>query len=95
MHPWEFLRYVFDKDRNLSWPAVSHIYNLIVSLFTKTVFILKSIPKVAFESGRLDCPSVNLKSRLVFPVPLSPIITILNISDGPFVPFLEAVLDEF
>ena len=41
--PSEPLKNPFVNDLNLSYPAVSHIYNLILKSFIFSIYILKSI----------------------------------------------------
>ena len=64
--------------RNLSWPAVSQIYNFNFFPSTYKVLILKSTPKVAMWVTE-NFESQNWDKMLVFPTPESPItITFTN-----------------
>ena len=62
---------------NLSYPAVSQIYNFTVLLDKSKVLILKSTPIVGKKLS-LKILSENLKSKLDFPTAELPIRRSLN-----------------
>lgn len=65
------------RRTNLSWPAVSQIWALMILSSTRILLVANSTPIVDLAS-RLNSLRVNLERRLDFPTPESPIKTTLK-----------------